>query len=165
MALKSAKVIFSLSKKWWTEKYPSSRFNHLSTTFTSISPSNNGISKFTCTLKGVAWLLDEDVSPVGNRRRIYENFPIILFLCHARDSSSNISKGSPAPSYFFSSPMGFFGAQNDWSFKGLTGSSPNFLYPDFVRDMHKENYLKSRLLWYHSSRFMSITKWITNWIQ
>jgi hypothetical protein len=146
MALRSEKVIFSLSEKLWIEKYPSSRFNHLSTTFTSISPSNNGISKFTCTLKGVAWLLDEDASPVGSHRRIYENFSIISFLCHARDSSSNISKGSPAPSYFFSSPMGFFGAQHDRSCKGSTGSSPNFLYPDFVRDMHKEKYLKSRPL-------------------
>jgi hypothetical protein len=35
------------------QKNPSSRFNHLSTTSTSISPSNNGISKFTCTLKGL----------------------------------------------------------------------------------------------------------------
>jgi hypothetical protein len=70
MTLRSEKVIFSLSKKLWTEKYPSRRFNHLSTTSASISPSNNGISKFTCTLKGVAWPLDEDASPVGSRRRI-----------------------------------------------------------------------------------------------
>jgi hypothetical protein len=49
------------------EKYPLRRFNHLSTTSTSISPSNNEISKFTCTLKGVAWLLDEYSSLVGNR--------------------------------------------------------------------------------------------------
>ena len=41
--LKSAKVIFSLSEKLWTEKYPYTIFNHLSTTFASISPSNNGI--------------------------------------------------------------------------------------------------------------------------
>jgi hypothetical protein len=34
--LRSAKVIFSLFEKLWTEKYPSSRFNHLSTTFASI---------------------------------------------------------------------------------------------------------------------------------
>jgi hypothetical protein len=58
-------VIFSLSKKLWTEKYPSNRFNHLSIASESISPSNNGISKFTYTLKGVAWPLDEDASPVG----------------------------------------------------------------------------------------------------
>jgi hypothetical protein len=43
MTLRSEKVIFSLSKKLWTEKYPLSRFNHLSTTYASINPSNNGI--------------------------------------------------------------------------------------------------------------------------
>jgi hypothetical protein len=107
MALRSAKVIFSLSEKLWTKKYPSIRFNHLSTTSASISPSNNGISKFTFTLKGVAHLLDEDASHVGNRQRIYAKLSIISFLCHARDSSSNILKGSRAPSYFFSSPMSF----------------------------------------------------------
>jgi hypothetical protein len=32
----------------------------------SISPSNNGISKFSCTWKGVSWSLDEDASPVGS---------------------------------------------------------------------------------------------------
>jgi hypothetical protein len=66
MALRIAKVIFSLSKKSWAEKHPLRRFNRLSTTSASISPSNNGISKFTYTLKGVAWLLDEDASPLGN---------------------------------------------------------------------------------------------------
>jgi hypothetical protein len=94
-------------EKLWTEKYPSSRFNHLSTTSASISPSNNGISKFTCTLKGVAWPLDEDASPVGIHRRICAKLSIISFLCHVRASSRNILKGSPAPSYLFSSPMGF----------------------------------------------------------
>jgi hypothetical protein len=63
---RSAKVIFSLSEKLWTKKYPSSRFNHLPKTSASISPSNNGISKFTSTLKGVAWMIDEDVLPMGN---------------------------------------------------------------------------------------------------
>jgi hypothetical protein len=67
MTLRSAKVIFSLSVKLWIEKYPSSKFNHLSITSASISSSNNGISKFTCTLKGVAWPLDEDASHVGSR--------------------------------------------------------------------------------------------------
>ena len=38
MTLRSAKVIFSLLEKLWTEKYPLRRFNHLSTTPTSISP-------------------------------------------------------------------------------------------------------------------------------
>jgi hypothetical protein len=131
-------VIFSLSEKLWTEKYPSSRFNHLSTTSASISPSNNGISKFTCTLKGVAWPLDEDASPVGSCRRIYAKLSIILFLYHARASLSNILIGSPAPSYLFSSPMGCFQARRDRSCNGSIGSSPNFLYPDLVGDMHKE---------------------------
>jgi hypothetical protein len=104
--LRSEKVIFSLSKKLWNKKYPSSRFNHLSTTSASISPSNNGISKFTYTLKGVAWPLDEDASLMGNHRRIYAKLSIILFLCRVRDSSSNILIGSRTPSSFFSSPMG-----------------------------------------------------------
>jgi len=100
MTLRSEKVIFSLSKKLWTKKYPSSRFNHLSTTSASISPSNNGISKFHYTLKGVAWPPDEDASPVGNRRKIYAKLSIILFLCHVRASSSNILIRSLAPSSF-----------------------------------------------------------------
>jgi hypothetical protein len=68
--LRSEKVIFSLSEKLWNKKYPSSRFNHLSTTSAYISLSNNGISKFTCTLKGVAWPLVEDDSPMGSFPRI-----------------------------------------------------------------------------------------------
>jgi hypothetical protein len=64
MALGSGKIIFSLSEKLLTENYPLRRFIHLSTTYASINPSNNGISKFTFTLKGVTWLLDEDESPV-----------------------------------------------------------------------------------------------------
>jgi hypothetical protein len=136
--LRSAKIIFSLSEKCWIEKYPSSRFNNLSTASASISPSNNGISKFTCTLKGVAWPLDEDVSLVGNLRRIYAKLFIISFLFRARASSSNSLKGSSTPSYFFSSPMICGRARSDLSCKGSTGSSPNFLYPDLVRDMHKE---------------------------
>jgi hypothetical protein len=64
----------------------------------SIIPSNNGISKFTCTLKGVAWPLDEDASPVGSHRRIYAKLSIISFLCRARASSRIFLKGSPAPS-------------------------------------------------------------------
>jgi hypothetical protein len=137
MALKSAKVIFSLSEKIWTKKYPSSRFNHLSTTSASISPSNNGISKFTYTLKRVAWLPDEYVSLVGSHRRICEKFSIILFLCHARASLSNILKGSLAPSYLFSSPMICYRVLCGRSCKGLTGLSPNFLYVDLVENMHK----------------------------
>jgi hypothetical protein len=67
MTLRSAKVIFSLLKKLWIEKYPYSRFNHLSTTSVSILPSNIEISKLICTLKGATPLLEEDASPVGSR--------------------------------------------------------------------------------------------------
>jgi hypothetical protein len=52
MTLSSINVIISLLEKLWIEKYPSSRFEHLSTTFASILPSNIGISKLICTLKG-----------------------------------------------------------------------------------------------------------------
>jgi hypothetical protein len=131
-------VIFSISKKLWTEKYPSSIFNHLSTKSASISPSNNGISKFTCTLKGVAWSLDEDVSLVGSRRRIYAKLSIILFLFRTRASSRNILIGSPSPSSFVSSPMGCCQARRDRSGNGSIGSRPNFLYPDLIGDMHEE---------------------------
>jgi hypothetical protein len=127
MTLRSEKVIFSLLEKLWNEKYPLSRFNHLFTTSGYISPSNNGISKFTCTLKGVAWPLDEDVSPVGSHQRICAMFSIISFLCCARAFSRNFLKGSPAPQYFFLSPMGFCRDQCGRYCKGLTGSSPNFL--------------------------------------
>jgi hypothetical protein len=41
--LEEYKSNFSLSEKLSTEKYPSRRFNHLPTTYASISPSNNGI--------------------------------------------------------------------------------------------------------------------------
>jgi hypothetical protein len=139
-------VIFSLSGKLWTEKYPSSRFDHLSTASASISPSNNGTSKFTCTLKGVAWPLDEDASLVGSRRRIYMKLSIILFLCHARASSNNILIGPPAPSSFFSSPMGCCQARHGRFYNGSIGSSPNFLYLDLVGDMHEEKQMKSRPL-------------------
>jgi hypothetical protein len=128
-------VIFSLSEKLWTEKYPLSRFNHLSTKSTSISPSNNGISKFTCTLKGVAWPLDEDASSVGSHRRICAKLSIISFLCHARASLRKILIGSPSPSSLFLSPMGCCWDQCSRSCNGSIGSSPNFLYPDLVEDM------------------------------
>jgi hypothetical protein len=133
MTLRSAKVIFSLSEKLWTKKYPLRRFNHLSTTSASISPSNNGISKFTCTLKGVAWPLDEDASPVGNRQRICAKLSIILFLCRARASSSNILKGSPAPSSFFSSPMGCCWARHNRSCKGIDWFESQLLVPRSCR--------------------------------
>jgi len=68
-----------------------------------------GISKLTCTLKGMApleFLLDEDVSPVGSHRRIWEKLSIIASLYLSRASLSNILKGSHAPLSFFSSAMG-----------------------------------------------------------
>jgi hypothetical protein len=71
------------------------------------------ISIFTYTLKGIAWLLGEDASPVRSHRRICAKLSIILFLFHARDSSSNILIGYPALSYLFSSPMGFFRVQRN----------------------------------------------------
>ena len=139
--MRSAKLIFSLSKKLWTEKYPSSRFNHLSITYASINPLNNGISKFTCTLKGVSWSLDEDPSLVGSRRRICAKLSIILFLCCARDSSSNNLKGHTAPLTFLSSPKSCCQDRCNRSCKGSTGSISNFLYPDLVGDMHEEEYI------------------------
>jgi hypothetical protein len=131
-------MIFSLSKNLWTEKYPLRKFNHLSTTSASISPSNNGISIFTCILKGVAWSLDEDASPLSSRQRICTKLSIILFLCRARASSSNILIGSPAPSYLFLSIIGCCRDRRDQSCNGSIGSSPNFLHPDLVEDMHEE---------------------------
>ena len=129
-------MIFSVSKKLWTEKYPLSRFNHLSTKSTSISPSNNGISKFTYTLKEVPWPPNEDASPVGTHRRICAKLSIISFIFHARDSLSNILIGSPAPSSLFSSPMGFCRARRDRYCNGSIGLIPNFFYPYLLGDMH-----------------------------
>jgi hypothetical protein len=124
-------VIFSLLGKLWTKKYPSSRFNHLSTTSASINPSNNGISKFTCTLKGVSWPLDEDASPVGSRRRIYVKLSIISFLYRTRDSLRNILIGSSAPPYFFSPPMGYCRARCN---KSGNGSIVLVVEPDYLPD-------------------------------
>jgi hypothetical protein len=138
MDLRSEKVIFSLSEKLWTKKYSSSRLNHLSTTSTSIIPSNNEISKKNCPLKDIAWLLDEDASLVGSRQRICIKLSIILFLFRARDSLRKISIGSHAPLSFFSSPMCFCRDRRDRYCNELIGSSPNFLYLDLVRDMHEE---------------------------
>jgi hypothetical protein len=64
---------------------------------------------------------------------------IILFLCRVRASSSNILIGYHAPSYLFSSPMDFCRAWHGRSCNGSIGLSPNFLYPNLVRDMHEEN--------------------------
>ena len=93
--------------KIMNHKYPSKIFNHLSMTYASIYPSNMGMSKLACTLKGVApprWMLDEDVSLVVIPWRIWEIFSNITFLCCSRDSSSNILKGYPTPSYLFLQP-------------------------------------------------------------
>jgi hypothetical protein len=136
MALRSAKVIFSLFEKLWTEKYPSSRFNHLSTTFASIQPSNIVISKFICTLKGVAPPLEEDASPVGSLQRICVKLSIILFLCCVRDSSINSLKGSPVPSSFFSPTMRCLLSVRDLFSSRETISRPNSLYSNLVGDMH-----------------------------
>ena len=134
--LRSAKVIFSLFKNLWTEKYPSSRFNHLSIASASIWPSNIGISKFICTWKGGAPSLEEDVLPVGSHQRICVKISIISFLCCVRDSSRNILKGSLVLSSFFSPSMEIFlGVREQFSSRE-TSSRPNSLYPDLVGDMH-----------------------------
>ena len=62
MTLRSENVIFSLSEKLWTKKYPSRRFNHLSMASAFIWTSNIGISKLICTLKGTAPSLKVDPS-------------------------------------------------------------------------------------------------------
>ena len=132
VALRSAKIIFSRSEKSWTEKYPSSKFNHLSTASASIFPSNIGMSKFTCTLKGVAppeWLLDADAPYVGSRWRIWAKLSIIAFLCFSRASSSSILIGYPAPLSFFSSTKGGYQGLRGWSCKGSTSLISNTLYP------------------------------------
>jgi len=124
----------------WNAKYPSNRFNHLSTTSACIWPSNMGMPKFTCTLKGVPppeWPLDADEPPMGNHWRIWAKLSIIAFLCFSRAPSTNILIGSPAPSSFFSSPMGGCRGLRGWSCKGSTRSSPTSLYPDLVEDMQK----------------------------
>jgi len=135
-SLRSAKVIFSLFEKLWTEKYPSSRFNYFSTTSPSIWPSNIGISKFICTLKRAVPLLEEDASPVGSCRRICEKLSIILFLYCMRSSSINRLKGSPILSSFFSPSMrDRLGVREIFSSRE-TSSRPKSLYSDLVGDMH-----------------------------
>jgi hypothetical protein len=93
---------FSLFKKLWTEKYPSSRFNHLSKEYLSILPSNIGTSNLICTLKGATPPLEEDVSLVGSHRRICTKLSIISFLCCVRDSSRKFYKGSHVLFLYFS---------------------------------------------------------------
>jgi hypothetical protein len=80
-------------------------FIYVSSFFIPCHIEDHGISSFTYTLKGIAWLPDEDASPVRSCQRIYANLCIISFLCHARDSLSNILIGYPALSSLFSSPM------------------------------------------------------------
>jgi hypothetical protein len=134
--LRSAKVIFYLFKKLWTEKYPSSRFNHLYTTYASIRYSNIGISKFICTLKGVVCPFEEDESAVGSCQRICTKLSIISFLCCMRDSSINIFKGSHLPSSFFSPTMrGRLGVREILSSRE-TSSRPMSLYSNLVGEMH-----------------------------
>jgi hypothetical protein len=135
-ALRSTNIIFSLSEKLWTKKYPSRRFNHLSTTSTSILPSNIGISKLICTLKGVDLLLEVDASLVGSHRRICAKLSIISFLCRSRDSSRNILKGFHVPSYLFLCHGRFLRYAMRRFSSRETSSRPNSLYPDRVGDMH-----------------------------
>jgi len=135
-------MIFYVLEKLWIEKYPSSKFNHISTTSPSICPSNKGISKLTCTLKGVAppkWLLDDDPSVyVDIHRRIWMKLSKILFLCRARASLSNLLMRSPAPSFVFSSAMGGGLIRRGRSSSSWTSSRPNCLYPNLFGDMHGE---------------------------
>jgi hypothetical protein len=79
---------------------------------------------------------DEDALCVGSRRRICANISIISFLCCMRDSSSNILKGSPVPSSFFSSSMRARLCVREIFSSRETSSRPNYLYPDLVGDMH-----------------------------
>jgi hypothetical protein len=138
IALRSAKVLFSLSEKLCTEKYPSSRFNHLSTTSASIWPSNKGISKFNYTFKGATRHFDEDALPVCSRPRICVKLSIISFICRAKASLSNNLKESPTLSTLISSTMRGHRDRQGQSYKGSTTSSPNSLFPEFVGDMHRE---------------------------
>ena len=136
--------MFSLLEKNWIEKYPSSKFNHFSKAFTSIWPSNMGMSKLTCTLKCEVppkWLLDEDAfDAIDIHWRMWEKFCIILFLCGVRSCSSNILIGSSAQSFFFSSTIeGFLGVRERLSSRE-TSLIPNFLYSYLVGDMHWKNW-------------------------
>jgi hypothetical protein len=113
-------------------------FIYVSSFFIPFHLEDHGISSFTYTLKGIAWLPDEDASPVRSRQRICKNLSIISFLCHVGDSSSNILIGYPALSSLFSSSMGFFWVRHDRFGNCLIGLCPNFLYPDLVGDMHEQ---------------------------
>jgi hypothetical protein len=118
------------------KKYPSKRFSHLSTTSASILPSNIGISKLICTLKGSMPPLEVDASLFGSHRRICEKLSIISFLYRSRASSSNILKGYHVPSYLFFPAMdGFLGMLEHFSSRE-TISRPDSLYLDRVGDMH-----------------------------
>ena len=74
----------------------------------SIWPSNMGMLKLTCTLKGVAlpeWLLEEDVSPLGSRWRIWEKFSIIAFLCAQGIIQARFWKDILPPHLFYLLPL------------------------------------------------------------
>ena len=157
-----------MSKKLWTEKYPSRKFNQLSRASASILPSNKGISKLTYTLKGVASLdrlLVQDALAVASiRRRIWVKLSIISFLCRSRASSSSDLIGSLAPSFLFSFAMGGSLGRREWLSE--TSSRLNSLYPDLVGDMHwetiKENISMIPLIWDYvrmkwNSRYKIIT--------
>ena len=117
-------------------------FNHFSKASASIWPLNTGISKLTYTLNGSAlpeWPLDVDTfDVVGNWQRIWEKLSIISFCCRMRASSNNNLIGSPTRSSLVSSAMCGRRARRGSSFRGSVNGMPNSLYPDLVRDMHRE---------------------------
>ena len=136
MGLRRKNIIFSLFEKLWTEKYSSTRFNHLSATSVSIRPSNMGISMLIYTLKGAAPMFEEYASFDGNHQRISAKLSIIPFLLFSGTSSSNIFKGHLVLSSFISPTMrGLSGVWDIFSSREAS-STPNSLYPDLVGDTH-----------------------------
>ena len=106
-------------------------------------PSNKGILKLTCTLKGEVpqkWPLNEDAPVAINRNlRMWKKFSIISSLCRVRACSSNRLIGSSSSSILFSSAIeGFLGVRERLSSRE-TSSRPNLLYSDLVGDMHRKN--------------------------
>jgi hypothetical protein len=97
--------LFSI-QKLWTEKYPSSRFNHLSTDICVYLTFKYRNIKFYLYLEGGRTSVRRRcVALVGSRRRICVKLSIISFLCCMRIPQSNSLKGSPVPSYLFSPAM------------------------------------------------------------
>ena len=138
--LEEWKSDISMSEKLWTEKYPSRTFNQLSRASASILPSNKGISKLTCTLKGGAsrkqLLIEYALDAARIRRNIWVKLSIISFLYRSRPSSSNELIGYPAPLSLFSSAMG--GHLGWWEWSSETSPRPKSLYLDLVEDMRRD---------------------------